>query len=81
MLNLPSTHPRCAYDTALPQDWVNLMTCQGFDPRYNFVWAYPRGSIFGIPYPLTPRGAHKFLSRTRNASFYIEQWQLCQEPK
>jgi hypothetical protein len=81
MLKLPRTYPGCAYDTDLPIEWVADMTRRGFDPRYQFVWAYPKGSVLGIPYPLTPRAAHKFLSRVRNAPFYLDQWQLCQEPK
>jgi hypothetical protein len=78
MINLPSTYPRCAYDTALPQEWVNLMTRQGFDPRYQFVWAYPKGSVFGIPYPLSPRAAYKFLVRNAGkAQTTLLTWSLC----
>ena len=41
------------FDPALPQDWVNLTTERGFDPRGQVVWAYPQGYIFGLPMPLT----------------------------
>ena len=46
-------YPDTTYDTALPQDWVNAVTKQGFDPRPVVVWGYPKGSIFGMPLPLT----------------------------
>ena len=46
-------NPQAAFDTALPQDWVNLTTARGFDPRGQVVWAYPRGTLFGLPMPLT----------------------------
>jgi len=73
-LSLPTTYPTVAYDTALPQPWVDDLISRGFDPRGVFVWAYPPTYIFGIPYPLTPIAAHKFLSRTPNATFYIAAW-------
>ena len=46
-------YPDTTYDTALPQDWVNAKVRQGFDPRPVVVWGYPKGSIFGLPLPLT----------------------------
>lgn len=45
-------------DCALPQDWVDELTCKGFDARPHFVWAYPEGNVFGLPFPIT-REAHK----------------------
>lgn len=45
--------PQVPYDTALPQDWVNLTTARGFDPRGQVVWAYPQGTVWGLPMPLT----------------------------
>ena len=39
--------------TALPQDWVNHMIDHGFDPRFEVVWAYPHGYVWGLPMPLT----------------------------
>ena len=45
--------PQVPYDTALPQGWVNHVTSQGFDPRGQVVWAYPKGTIWGLPMPLT----------------------------
>ena len=41
------------YDTALPQEWVEIMIGKGFDPRGQVVWAYPRGYVCGMPAPLT----------------------------
>ena len=41
--------PQVTYDITLPQDWVNLTTARGFDPRGQVVWAYPHG----LPMPLT----------------------------
>lgn len=45
--------PQVPYDVALPQGWVNHITSLGFDPRGQVVWAYPKGSIWGMPMPLT----------------------------
>ena len=45
--------PQVPFDPTLPQDWVNLITDRGFDPRRQVVWAYPHGYIFGLPMPLT----------------------------
>ena len=45
--------PQVPYDTALPQDWVNEVTSKGFDPRGQVVWAYPQGTVWGLPMPLT----------------------------
>lgn len=45
--------PQVAYDTALPQEWVDRVTRKGFDPRGQVVWAYPHGYICGMPMPLT----------------------------
>lgn len=45
--------PQVAYDTALPQEWVDRVTQKGFDPRGQVVWAYPHGYIYGMPMPLT----------------------------
>jgi hypothetical protein len=68
----------CPYDTALPQPWVNKITDTGFDPRGTVVWGYPKGSIFGLPIPLTPISAHKLLSRAalfhHTASFLLAAW-------
>ena len=46
-------NPQAAFDTALPQDWVNHIISQGFDPRGQVVWAYPKGTVWGLPMPLT----------------------------
>ena len=46
-------YPTTVFDTALPQEWVNRVTKEGFDPRSTVVWGYPKGSIFGLPLPLT----------------------------
>lgn len=45
--------PQVPYDVTLPQDWVNLTTARGFDPRGQVVWAYPKGTLYGIAMPLT----------------------------
>ena len=64
----------CTYDTALPQPWVNTMTASGFDPRYEVVWGYPKGSCLGFPLPLTPRAAHKLASRVGNVELHLQVW-------
>ena len=46
-------NPQVPYDVALPQDWVNHITKTGFDLRGKVVWAYPKGTVFGMPMPLT----------------------------
>ena len=46
-------NPQVTFDTALPQDWVNHIISQGFDPRGQVVWAYPKGTVWGLPMPLT----------------------------
>ena len=46
-------NPQVPYDVALPQDWVNHITDRGFDPRGQVVWSYPKGTVFGLPMPLT----------------------------
>jgi hypothetical protein len=71
-------YPSCSYDTALPQPWVNEMQASGFDPREQVVWAYP--NVFGCPYPLSPRAAHKILSRAPHPTFQIELWKECGLP-
>lgn len=48
-----------AYDTALPQPWVNACLEDGFDPRGSFVWVYPVGSLMGQPGPLTAEAARE----------------------
>ena len=45
--------PQVTYDVALPQGWVNHITDRGFDPRGQVVWSYPKGTVFGLPMPLT----------------------------
>lgn len=45
--------PQVTFDTTLPQGWVDDVTDRGFDPRGQVVWAYPQGTIFGLPMPLT----------------------------
>ena len=37
------TYPGVTFDTALPQQWVNIMANRGFDVRRNFVTLYPKG--------------------------------------
>ena len=51
-------YPGITCDTALPQDWVNRATIDGFDVRPHFVWGYPDGSILGLPLPITQTGAN-----------------------
>jgi hypothetical protein len=46
-------YPGIAYDTALPQQWVDLVRTYDFDPRGTVVWLYRDGDIFGRPQPLT----------------------------
>lgn len=57
-------YPGIACDTALPQGWVNsCRDAEGFDVRPCVVWAYPAGSVLGIPYPLTAAAADFLASR------------------
>lgn len=37
------------YDYALPQSWVNETKFRTFE----FIWAYPDDSLYGLPLPLT----------------------------
>ena len=54
-------YPTMTYDTALPQNWVNMCMEKGFDPRFSVVWGYPADTIMGRPFPLTLE-ADEFLS-------------------
>ena len=49
------TYPGVTYDTALPQQWVNLMAERGFDVRRNFVTLYPKDSVAYMA-PITAEG-------------------------
>ena len=60
--------PQVAYDTALPQEWVDRMTGQGWDPRGQVVWAYPHGYVFGMPMPLTEE-ARRHLAELKQAAW------------
>jgi len=46
-------YPGIPYDTALPQEWVDLMGTYDWDPRSSVVWLYREGDIYGRPAPLT----------------------------
>jgi len=50
-------YPGVTFDTALPQQWVNIMANRGFDVRRNFVTLYPKGKA-AFPYmaPVTVEG-------------------------
>jgi hypothetical protein len=51
-------YPNITYDTALPQEWVNAMQQEAeFDPRGCVVWGYPKGTVMGIPLPITREAA------------------------
>ena len=50
---IDQVRPQVPFDPTLPQDWVNLTTERGFDPRGQVVWAYPKGTAWGLPMPLT----------------------------
>ena len=60
--------PQVAYDTALPQEWVDRVTQKGFDPRGQVVWAYPHGYIYGMPMPLTEE-ARRHLAELKQAAW------------
>ena len=77
---MPTFHPTCSYDTALPQLWVESLITSGFDPRGIVVWAYPEGFLMGCPYPLSPIAAHKLLSHTQSADFLLRAWVLAGLP-
>jgi hypothetical protein len=47
-------YPGIPFDVALPQQWLDEVTNEHFDPRINCVWGYPtRNKVFGEPLPLT----------------------------
>jgi len=48
-------YPGVTFDTALPQQWVNIMANRGFDVRRNFVTLYPKDSVAYIA-PITTEG-------------------------
>jgi hypothetical protein len=45
-----------AYDTALPQMWVDEMRDKGHDVRGHFVWCYDIARVLGLPVAMTPEG-------------------------
>ena len=49
------TYPGVTFDTALPQQWVNVMAERGFDVRRNFVTLYPEDSVAYMA-PITTEG-------------------------
>jgi len=48
-------YPGVTFDTALPQQWVNVMAERGFDVRRNFVTLYPKDSVAYMA-PITTEG-------------------------
>lgn len=56
-------YPDHTYDLALPQEWVNKMTTEGFDPRGHAVWIYQHGFVFGEPAALTQEFFNWYLSK------------------
>ena len=47
-------YPGVTFDIALPQDWVDRVSHEHFDPRTNVVWGYTkRCTILGEPLALT----------------------------
>lgn len=52
------------YDVALPQQWVDEVTTEEFDPRTCVVWGYPARDIIGRPFPLTEE-AYEALSKLK----------------
>ncbi len=44
------------FDYALPREWVVFMEQKGYSVVPNFVWLYPKGSIWGEPGPITEEG-------------------------
>lgn len=46
-----------AFDTALPQGWLDDVTEKtGFDIRGHVVWSYDESTVFGAPFALTREG-------------------------
>ena len=46
-----------AYDTSLPQPWVDMMRDRhGVDVLGKVVWSYDEAGVFGRPVGLTPEG-------------------------
>jgi len=47
-------YPGVPFDVALPQNWIDEVRHEFFDPRINVVWGYPpRNAVFGEPLALT----------------------------
>ena len=48
--------PELTFDTALPQDWLDHWTGSDYDNvRMGTVWAYPKGHLFGLPFPVSDK--------------------------
>ena len=45
-----------SFDCALPQSFVDGARAAGYDVRPHFVWAYPKGDIWGLAFPITKAG-------------------------
>jgi len=45
-----------SFDCALPQSFVDNARAAGYDVRPHFVWAYPKGDIWGLAFPITKAG-------------------------
>ena len=55
-------YPGVTYDVALPQQWVDEVTNEHFDPRYCVVWGYTsRQPIYGEPLALTQEAYRSLL--------------------
>jgi hypothetical protein len=65
--------PGLTFDCALPQDWLNQFPGDQYDTvRSGTIWAYPQGSIFGIPVPITEQAADTIHAID---PFWIEHWE------
>jgi hypothetical protein len=48
-----------SFDSALPQPWCDMFRLViGEYPVWYFVWLYPKGCIWGQPFPLTWYGEY-----------------------
>jgi len=63
-------YPGATYDTALPQEWVNMMRDDnGLDVRGHFIMWYPQDVNAPTPLPITPEGVAMMAAAT--------SWRYC----
>ena len=52
-------YPGLTFDTALPQLWLDNWTGKEYGAvLFGTVWAYPKGYLMGLPFPVTEEANH-----------------------